>query len=412
MAKKRGVSSSFRPRAKPRHMRPKRPRTLDPKTQKRLKTMRDRARQRQGAIKQRRSPATAPASPTVDEQTQLRLSSLQSKFDDLQDDVTLASVYDDMGAVEGVLLTLDNDLDALRAQGYVFRNYLERKIDVITAKWENVSEAVAGQVEEEGDELEAESDKVERLVQRAMGGNTSAISRAESAVETLESKVSAARSALQNRYDDIARTVQQTRTQLDELKWSFEQAQQASFDFLEAEYLVLACQAELLEGPSDDEGPQGILYLTDERLIFEQKEKVATKKFLFVTTESETVQEIEFEAPLGWIEDLEAQDKRKLLKKKELLNLTLSPEAPFSQVTIRLHKGAKNEDWVRHINRARNGEIERERIAEAAEEKEAAAEAVAAAPTSCATCGAPFSAAIVRGQSEITCEYCGSLTRL
>jgi hypothetical protein len=49
------------------------------------------------------------------------------------------------------------------------------------------------------------------------------------------------------------------------------------------------------KGSPDD--PKGILYLTDQRLIFEQKQEIATKKFLFITTEKQKVQKLVFEVP-------------------------------------------------------------------------------------------------------------------
>ena len=48
-----------------------------------------------------------------------------------------------------------------------------------------------------------------------------------------------------------------------------------------------------------DNDPEGILYLTDKRLIFERKEKVATKKVLFVTVSSQMVHEVMIDQPLA-----------------------------------------------------------------------------------------------------------------
>ncbi|MEM7347824.1 MAG: hypothetical protein AAF485_26620, partial [Chloroflexota bacterium] len=199
-----------------------------------------------------------------------------------------------------------------------------------------------------------------------------------------------------------------------EIKWAFEQANQSLIEFLDAEYLVAACKATLLEKPHEDdkEGADGILYVTDERVIFEQKEKVATKKFLFVRTASEMVQEIDFEALIDWIEGVESQDKKKFMSKKELLTLNLSPDAEWGSVTFRLLGGAKNETWSQLINRVRSDEIERERIADAVAEKEEAINQTSEAPTVCSVCGAPLPISIVRGQDTITCEYCGTVVRL
>ncbi len=398
---------------KPRPKRPKPARFLDQVKRQQAQLKREQLKAKQEELR-RKARARAPAQPasSLNQEITDRLQDIQSELDDLQDDIMLTSVHDDMGRIEAVLTNLTTDLGNLRTKGYAFRSYLENKINVLTDKWEDISDRVDDEIEEQSDKLERESEEAERLLRQALGGNQTMVSRAESAVQSLERKASSARQALRNRYDDVARTIHQTRSKLDDVQWAFEQADQSTFEFLEAEYLIAACRAQMLEDPDKDEGAEGILYLTDERVVFEQKEKVATKKFLFITTASEMVQEVDFETLLDWVEEVKSQDKKKFLSKKELLTLNLSPDAGWPSVTFRLLKGAKNEDWSQYVNRARSGEIDRERIAEAAAEKEEVSTQVAEAPTVCSMCGAPLPAAIARGQGEITCEYCGTVVRL
>ena len=45
----------------------------------------------------------------------------------------------------------------------------------------------------------------------------------------------------------------------------------------------MAVRATWQKGGEDN--PQGILYLTDQRLLFEQKQEIGAKKVLFITTE-------------------------------------------------------------------------------------------------------------------------------
>lgn len=388
-------------------------RTLNRQKQQKFQQQRLQRKSRQAEASQKLKSGRVTPPTAVSEEIKTRLETAQRELDGLQDDVLLTSIHDDMGELEATLASLSTDLATLRTNGYAFKSYLENKINVLTDKWEDVSEIVEEDIEEQSAKLERDAEQAERFLRRAASGSEANVKRAETAIESLESKASSARRAVSSRYDDIAQTIRQTRRQLDEVQWAFEEADQATFDFLDAEYLIMVCRAKLLEDRDDaDEGEEGNLYLTDERLIFEQKEKVATKKFLFVTTSSETVHELEFETLLGWIEKVEAQDKKKFLSTKDLLHLSLSPDADRGTVSFRLLDGAKNEDWSQLLNRAISGEIERERIAEATEEKEAATEQVADAPTSCSMCGATLPATLVRGQSEITCEYCGTVVRL
>jgi hypothetical protein len=150
-----------------------------------------------------------------------------------------------------------------------------------------------------------------------------------------------------------------------------------------------------------------VLYLTDERLIFEQKEKKATKKVLFIATEKEEVQQLVFAVPIGQIEEVKASQKG-FMGRKEMMELLFTPEADLSGATLRL-RGADNEEWAGLIGRVKSGEIARERTRP---KDEAMVESARAAPTICPTCGAALDVEIVRGMRQITCEYCGTVIRL
>jgi hypothetical protein len=318
----------------------------------------------------------------------------------------LTRVHTEMADVETTLSLLPTEIEELRTRGYVFRSFLENKIGVLAEQWDEMKDQVASEVEKRTRELGRDSDAAERALNQALSGNASQVSRAESAIDTLESKVYAAQSAVEAMYEPLQQNVNQTHAQVKEIKELFDQIDEASFELHPVEDVVAFCKAQYIE--REDEGPEGLLYLTDERLLFERKEEVATKKVLFITTEKETVQELIFEVPIGQIEEVKASDKKKFLSRKEMLELFFAPEADFSGATLRLIH-TENEEWARLISRVKSGEIEKERTQPKDEE---AVEALRDAPTKCATCGATLSVEIVRGMQEITCEYCGSVIRL
>lgn len=357
---------------------------------------------------QQRAPAQPAPARKLDEESSAALEQCQSQFDSLSDDIMLTGVYDEMGQVESLLLSLGSRLEALRGRGFVFRSFMENKIAVLGEKWAVLCDEIDGEIEALSDTLAGEADEAERLLRRAWGGEPAAIRRATSAVASLGSKADASRRAIQSRYRDVAQTVRQSSGQLQEIEWALTEAEDASFDFLHAEFLVAACKAKMLDDPEEDKGPEGILFLTDERLIFEQKEKVAAKKVLFITTESEMVQELLFAEKIGHVREVSATDTRKRLRKKELLSLEFAPDASHRHATFRLLDGADNEGWSRLVGRVRSGEIDRERIAAAEAEKDEASDARAAAPTICPTCGASLDIEVVRGQRSITCDYCST----
>jgi hypothetical protein len=311
-----------------------------------------------------------------------------------------------MAEVETALSLLPTEIEELRTRGYVFRSFLENKVGVLSDQWDEMKDKVAAEVTKHTQDLERDANAAERALRQAMGGNASLMTRAESVIESLESKVYAARSAVGAMYAPLEQNVDQTKRQVKVIRWLLDQIDEASFELHPVEDPVAACKAQYIE--REDEGPEGVLYLTDERLIFEQKEEVATKKVLFITTQKETVQEFVFDVSVGHVDEAKASDKKKFLRRKEMLELLFAPDADLSGATLRL-LDADNEEWAALIGRVKSDEIAKERTQP---KDEAAEEALRSAPTKCPTCGATLSVEIVRGMNEISCEYCGSVIRL
>jgi predicted nucleic acid-binding Zn-ribbon protein len=341
---------------------------------------------------------------------QEQLDALSDRLSRLQEAAALVDIYGDLEETDSALAELPADLEAVRTRGYVFSNFLERKTQVLTDQWAEKRQQVLDAIDRRSAELARDVDEAERALQAAYTGGQAQVSRAENAIQQLESKVSAAQDAIEQMFDTLDENVTQVIQQIEAIEWTLDQAGEASFDFYEGEDFVAACQAQLVE--MGQEGPKGILHLTDERLIFEQKEEVATKKFLFITTEKELVQKPIFEALVGHVDELKAGQEG-LLGRKEMLQVLFAPEAPLTEVTLRL-RGADNDQWVQLIGRVQSGQIEHERI-QAGEDQAAAEEltvTVEEIPTKCPNCGAGFTQPIVRGMREITCEYCGTIARL
>ena len=347
----------------------------------------------------------------LDQQTIWEIEGCQRDYDNLQDDIMLSSIYDDMARIDRLLDQLPIRLAELRKQGFVFAKGLEDEIDVLDNKWDQIYDNIEKRADRERPRLIREADRVHRLLDLALDGNERRLARAKSAIESLEEKAQATRETVRSSYSDIEYDVDHINKKIQQVESSFKLIADSKVDFLSTEYLVAACKAKMLDDANDDEGPKGILYLTDQRLLFEQKEEIETKKFLFFTVESKMVQEMRFASLLGNIETLEAEDKSGFFYSQELLNLELSPEAERPQITFEL-EDVENEVWNALIKRVMTGEIEKERIAEGVEEKEELRQKVSQAPTTCPSCGATLQATILRGQTSIRCDYCDTLIRL
>jgi ribosomal protein S27AE len=226
-------------------------------------------------------------------------------------------------------------------------------------------------------------------------------------VPTLSSKTEAAGRDVSVMYHAYNERVSAVKSRLQRIEWTIQQLAEASFQLLATESVIMAVKAvwckDVEERPED---PEGVLYLTDQRLIFEQKEEIATKKVLFITTAKEKVQALKWEAPVAPVEEVKSS-KQGLLRNEDHLDIRFGPGAPLP--TVHLHIWQEGSEWVRLINRAKSRDFDRMRtqpIDEAAQEK------VKSAPTRCPSCGATITQVVLRGMDSIQCEYCGYVIRL
>ncbi len=377
-------------------------------------TQRSAEKAKRREARRQRSQAAAAVKATraaEDEELTEQFAQLDAKFEDIYQTVSLNEISDDLEDTDSTLATLPVGLETLRSRGYVFKSFLEKKITVLQEQWDDMQERVLDEVDERSKDLLQEADEAAALLDQARGRSGSSakrqLDRCESVLKRVESKVDAAQQSLEGMYDTLEDNVTQTQSQLEAIEWALDQVDEANFRLYPAEALVAACQAQLLER-GDDKGPKGIFYLTDERVLFEQKEEIATKKVLFVTTEKKTIQELLFEVAIGNVEELKATDKG-TIRHKELLELNFGGDASLRRAHLRLLGGADSQDWQGFIGRVVSGDVAQERVEP---KDEQVVEAARSAPTECSTCGAQFSQTIVRGMQEITCDYCGAVVRL
>ncbi|MCZ7542212.1 MAG: hypothetical protein M5R40_01135 [Anaerolineae bacterium] len=202
-------------------------------------------------------------------------------------------------------------------------------------------------------------------------------------------------------FDTLARNLDQTARMIDEINWTLNQAEEASFTFQPNESPVIAAEAQWHVQGGDS--PEGVLYLTDQRLIFEQKEK----KGGFLGIGGQKVQDIAWEMPVGYIENAKSYDEG-FFGRKDMIDLALSASAPYGQLVVEVKKG-DNDWWLRQINRARTGTLANERVGS----KTLGVDEVvlSEAPTTCPNCGGVLPE-IVKGMTQLQCAYCSTVIRL
>jgi len=334
------------------------------------------------------------------------ISDLESRLQSLRRAALLTELNDDLEDLDTALSELPLAIEQLRSRGYVFKGYLENKARVLQEQWDDIRQRVVSEIDRRSRDLSRELERVEREVSRLHSGSSmAAVNSAQRAVAALADRIEAAEDAIEGMFDKLERNVSQTEDQIAHVNWMLDQIDAASFRLYPNEAPIEAVEAQWLT--DGKEGPKGILYLTDHRLLFEQKEEIAKKKILFITTEKELVQELRLEVPVGQIQEVQESEKGFLFAKKELLDLAFSGDAPYPSARFVL-KG-DSEAWKVLIGRVLSGEIDKERTTPPEEAPAAPPKEI---PTHCPTCGALITQEIVKGMVSITCEYCGTVIRL
>jgi hypothetical protein len=342
------------------------------------------------------------------------VTAVQSDLSSLQMKVHLA---DARGAVEDLntkLSGLPQEVRTLRDRKYAFDIGMATRVSTLIEQWAPSYASVKAYLDQQAQQLGMAIRPIESQVGFALAqsGNPqyglSMIQSLKGDMSTLDSRASSVISTASNMYDEIQSRFQALKTQIDRVSWMLDRMDEASFSFLPDEAGIMAVKATWLrDGREDKDDPQGILFLTDHRLIFEQNQEVATKKVLFVVTERKKVQQLQLEVQVNLVEDIKAS-KQGLFKNEDQIDLRLGHGASVQTAQFHIF-GQDGAEWQGLVNRARIYDFEKERVMTFSP---AEAERIKAAPTECTACGGAITKPIMRGQDTITCEFCGNIMRI
>lgn len=350
-------------------------------------------------------------SPEVAAELEAEARRLQSSFGRLDKQAELGDIYDDIGRLEDLFVNLPSRLDQLRTQGFVHSGHLETRIDALDDEWDdNVRPRLESQLKTQLMKLDREINALEALQSTLTRPSESGIKAFEMKMDTAENAVTETTRNLQSLYEGIEKGLGEVEAEVRKAEWMMTQlAQSPEIQLLEAEGPLMAVEAEWERTGDDDKDPDGVLYLTDQRLIFEQNEEKAKKKFLFITTDSEKVQKLLINEQVRDIVNVKHSEERRgfSLGKDDLLEIEFGGQAEVTRAQFHL-KGQDSSDWAAVLKLVRNGEIDELRAEAFVEEMEAAEAATASIPEQCPSCLAAIPPQ-PRGVLSYTCEFCGGV---
>mgnify|MGYP006285892951 CR=1 FL=1 len=350
-----------------------------------------------------------------------RFERLRYDWGNVTDKATLGHLYDKIETVRNSIETLPKQIGDLRERGYVYGNDWETRVASLDEAWPDRSRKARRYLRDQAHRMEPLIEDIERFCDRTRLTDGQ-MDRLEEKIARAEDWIGDADSQVRTIFSTLDEELAELNQQLTQAEYLLDGLDDATFPLLPEEDGVAACETIWTSGKQE---PKGILFVTNHRLVFEQREKIATKKVLFITTKSELVQEKLWEAPVGSVTEIAAEDKGKLMFSKEFLHLTFAHDIRTvpEKVTLRL-KGRDNDDLRAWIERAKTGEIAAYRYEPPVEEPVAKPEAAAQSepaskveapadevPTVCPACGAQLPT-VYQGMQELVCQYCGSKVRL
>ena len=339
---------------------------------------------------------------------------LQSDIDTLRGKVTLSGMRDKVSDLHNGTLGLGQRLKDLRGRSYVFEKSLEAKAGDMAMRWATIRGSVDSQLIQQSTMLQNDMRMLDAQLPHLMAVQNSPdmarplLSALRSSVNGLQGRTNAAEVAVGSLFEAYEAEYAELDAHLDDVTWALDRRDEATFQLLPTEGVVMAVEAVWTkDGKEDASDPKGILFLTDQRLLFEQKQEVATKKILFITTASEKVHKLLFEVPCGLIEDV-TPSKQGLFKNQDFIDLRLGMGAFLPNTSLHLN-GQDSTGWSVLIKRVKGHELDADR---AVALDAGAMEKVKKAPTQCPSCGGAITRPVMRGQDSITCEFCGLVIRL
>ena len=323
------------------------------------------------------------------------LLALQNEVNSLQELVTLKPVREELGKIENDMRSLERTLANLRARGYTIEKRLESDVIILAAQWEriktNADTALLNQTKLLDQQMEPIKTKMS-----VFAGKSDNINEArpiylqiKSAIASTEAQADAADDVVIATYDQYADEIESMSAHLEWVNWMLDALSSASFQLLATESGIAATEATWVRPGLEPEN--GILFLTDQRLVWEDRVDTYELKVNQAITQVTSINKV--------LDDN---------TRNEALVFELANSDPYPSVRFTLNLPVADA-WVKMFGRARSGEYNKDR---AIEIDPAELERIKNAPQQCSNCGAGLTSPILRGQSDIICEYCGQVTRI
>ena len=338
-----------------------------------------------------------------------RLQSLRSRWQSLSTKATLNDAASALAKTTSQILGLADEIAGLRGRGYAFHWEWEVRAAALKNEWPAAQQQAIRLLNTRARGLANLSNQAELTVRQA-AGSPSKLTTLDGQLDGLERQIEAAKKEIAAQVAPFDAQVGDLAGEMEKVDFMLGVVESGVVKLFPDECGVAAFPANMVLDKKEKD--EGVLLLTDKRLIFIHEEEKVLKKVLFIVTEKKTVRTLRWAAPIGAVDTLAAEDKGGFLGMgaKELLTINFDDKAKDvpKQVIMHLTQGTENETWRALIMQVKSGDIEAQRATSPTKSEGASATAAparASLPTVCPSCGAKLPP-VYKGMTRMECEFC------
>lgn len=344
-----------------------------------------------------------------------KLSSIERKANDLKTRYLFQGIFGSVRDIESKLGTLGRNLQTIRQKGFIFGKDWEDSLAAYRQELPGIKTSIQTETRNIANvhsftlnSIISEVTSIRASFESNPGSYYSHIDSLESRLHPINTMINDAENKLQVMIQPMQEKVNRIATRISRIDKGFETLESASFKLLSEENLVDVWDAMYLK--EGKKGPRGFVYLTDNRIRFEQNEDVVVSRKFLVVTKKERVRKLMIDEPIGLITTSKDAERGFFLARKEMLDLEFGQGAKVRKATFRLFTDSKEVDNV--LDSVVSGGIEASKTASAAEKQKEKEAKPLPRIDKCPACGASFNKPIVKGMTHIKCEFCGKVIYL
>ncbi len=288
--------------------------------------------------------------------TQDKLAELRQMVEGLKAAVTLADVADAVREGDRQNQQLSELLEGLRRAGYRFVDAVQQQVAQVQSTWQSVAKDMPAHINAEADALkESYAQLLSQLRDAEDNANNMmrfmALTKSVSdGVQALKDRVEAAVQSLRARFEGLLGTFEPLAKHLRDAAWALQQFGASGIELAGGEGVFIACKAEWAQTGKGGDDPDGFLYVTNQRIIFEQSEK---KGKFFGVFGGKKVQSELWSVSLAQITSLETERKG-IIGGKAMLTLATA-HTDYPTLPLEIKGGFGNERMKTILEQAKLG---------------------------------------------------------